>query len=62
MTKTALEKAQELLECFEKEPIGEGPSQTGEIAIGWAIIEIATQIGRVVTQLKVLNKELIEHK
>lgn len=50
MSKTALEKAQETLERFEKEIIGEGPSQTGEIAIGWAIIAVAEQ-------LEALNKE-----
>ncbi len=57
MTKTALEKAQELLEAFGKEYRGEGPSQVGEIAVGWAIIEIATQMGRIAKQLEGLRKD-----
>lgn len=62
MKKTALENAQEILERFQKEPRGEGPSQAGEIAIGWAIVAVATQIGRVATQLEALDKKFSKHK
>lgn len=57
MKKTALENAQELLEAFGKEYRGEDPSGRGEAAIGWAIIEIATQMGRIAKQLEGLRKD-----
>lgn len=57
MTKSALENAQELLKSLEGDY-----KQKGEVAIGWAIIEIASQIGRVATQLGTLNKNLSERK
>ncbi len=52
MEKTALKKAQELLSSAEGDF-----KQKGEAGVGWAIIAVATQIGRVATQLEVLNKE-----
>lgn len=58
MTKTALENAQELLEDLE---IG-GLTKTAERAIGWAIVAVAVQLGRIATQLEVSSEELSKHK
>lgn len=55
MEKTALKNAQKLLEDVQTE--GLGLHKREERAIGWAIVAVATQIGRVATQLEVLNKE-----
>ena len=57
MTKTALENAQEYLRNLEGDY-----KHKGEAAIGWAVLAVATQFGRVATELKELRKELSEHK
>lgn len=55
MKKTALENAQKLLKDLETE--GLGLNKREERVIGWAIVEIATQIGRIATQLEGLRKD-----
>jgi len=57
MEKTALKNTQELLGSLEGDF-----EKRGEAAIGWAILAVATQLGRVATQLEALDKKFSKHK
>jgi len=61
MKKTALENAQELLESLEGS-FERKRERRGEAAIGWAVVAVSEQLGRIATQLETLEKKFSKHK